>query len=291
MTDIQTIAEPNHPVRAPFEHSAARAAPASGGIEAVVNHWEPDGSKPSVVIGGADVKNASVNAQPVTIKSARPVAGELDLDVQGFALVEHRSTVTDFYDDEQVEAIYYREAEALLRDATGASKVVIFDHTRRKEASTSDTSRGPVRRVHNDYTDKSGPQRVRDLLPPEEAEARLQKRFAIVNVWRPINHPVETTPLAIADARSVSQDDFIATDLIYPNRVGEIYNVAHNPAHAWFYVPEQTPDEAILLKVFDSARDGRARYTAHTAVDDPNARADAPPRESIELRALVFFDE
>ena len=108
MTDIQTIAEPNHPVRAPFEHSAARAAPASGGIEAVVNHWEPDGSKPSVVIGGADVKNASVNAQPVTIKSARPVAGELDLDVQGFALVEHRSTVVDFYDDEQVEEIYYR---------------------------------------------------------------------------------------------------------------------------------------------------------------------------------------
>jgi hypothetical protein len=285
MTDIQTTTEPARPVQAPFDPSAADR------IEAAVNHLVATGAKPAVVIGSSYVQNTSVQTLPVSIASARPIAGELDLDLQGFALVEHDTAVTDFYDDEQVEDIYYREAAALLRAATGASKVVIFDHTRRKEAADPDQSRGPVRRAHNDYTEVSGPQRVRDLLDAEEAAERLEKRFAIVNVWRPINHPVETTPLAIADARSVTQDDFIATDLVYPDRVGEIYHVAPNPAHDWYYVPLQRPEEVILLKVFDSARDGRARWTAHTAVDDPNARADAPPRESIELRALVFFDE
>lgn len=292
MSNIHTIQPTARPYRVPFDPELAlRSRTFSEKITSSVNYLVPGGHKPSVPIGSSDVAHGRFLEQPVTVRSARPFAASLDLDTDGFALVRHDTKVKDFYDDDQIDAVYYPEAERLLKDATGAAKVLIFDYTRRVEKADTGTARGPVQRAHNDYTDLSGPQRVRDLLPEDEAKERLQKRFAIVNIWRPINHPVETTPLAIADARSVRKEDFIATDLVYPDRVGEIYHVAPNPDHDWLYVPRQTPEEALLLKVYDSALDGRARYTAHSAIRDPNAGPDAKPRESIELRALLFFDE
>jgi hypothetical protein len=148
--------------------------------------------------------------------------------------------------------------------------------------------RTPVQVVHNDYTARSGAQRVRDLLDPEAAAARLAGRFAIVNVWRPIRGPVRTAPLTLADAQSVAPDDLVPVDLVYPERVGEIYELAHNPAHRWFTFPGMTPDEALLIKGYDSAED-RARFTPHASFEDPTAPPDAASRESIELRTLAFF--
>jgi hypothetical protein len=142
--------------------------------------------------------------------------------------------------------------------------------------------------VHNDYTDKSGPQRVRDLLG-EAATTLIRHRFAEINVWRPIKGPLLDAPLALCDAQTIAPEDFVATDLKYPNRTGETYSVLFNPRHRWFYFPKLERDEAVLIKCYDSERDGRARFTAHTAFDDPTAPPDAPPRESIEARALVFF--
>jgi hypothetical protein len=100
---------------------------------------------------------------------------------------------------------------------------------------------------------------------------------------------VQESPLAICDAQSLGQDDFVASDLIYPHRRGETYSVTFSPNHDWYYVPNMQPDEALLLKCYDSAADGRARFTAHTAFDDPTSPSDAAPRESIETRAFVFF--
>lgn len=259
-------------------------------INAIVNHAKRTEEKPAVIIGGYDATGTAPEGLQfeVTVTDIRPLAASLDLDVNGYVVVKHDTQVADFYDEGQLEEIYYPEVEKLLADATGAEKIVIFDHTLRKE--NPEQGRGPVLRAHNDYTEISGPQRVRDLLPADEAEERLKKRFAIVNVWRPINHPVETTPLAIIDATTMEDEDFVATDLVYPDRVGEIYNLEHKPRHQWFYVSQQAPDEAILLKTFDSATDGRARWTGHSAIEDPTAPADAKPRESIEVRALVFFD-
>ena len=147
----------------------------------------------------------------------------------------------------------------------------------------------PVHVVHNDYTERSGPQRVRDLLDADDAETFLQHRFAVVNLWRSIGAPVETTPIALAGAQSIAPEDFIATDLIFPDRTGEIYQVAYSPNHRWFYFPQMRRDEALLLKVYDSATDGPARFTAHTAFDDPTAPDNAAPRESIEVRTLISF--
>jgi hypothetical protein len=231
---------------------------------------------------------------PVTIHNGRLNRGGFSLEREGFALVKHETKVAHFYDEAELRAVYYPEIERLVKEMTGAEKVLIFDHTLRAaddETREEKKVSAPVRNVHNDYTEWSGPQRVRDLLPPAEAAERLRHRFAVVQVWRPIRNPVESSPLAIADARSLATGNLIATERRYPDRVGEIYHITYNPNHHWFYFPHMQRNEALVFKTYDSAKDGRARWTAHAAFDDPNSSPDAPPRESIEVRTLAFFEE
>ncbi|MEM9442780.1 MAG: CmcJ/NvfI family oxidoreductase, partial [Pseudomonadota bacterium] len=169
------------------------------------------------------------------------------------------------------------------------------DVTRRSDAgagaSNPDGSRGPAGRLHVDYTAKSGPQRVRDVLGDEEAHrlAANDIRVLQVNVWRPISGPVRRSPLALADASTVRTEDLIATDQIFPDRVGEIYSIAHSPEQRWYYAPEMARDEVLLIKGWDSLDDGRARFTPHGAFNLPDTPAGAPPRESIEVRTLVVM--
>ena len=242
------------------------------------------------------VPKTNIVSEPhsVPIFDMRPVADGLTLDVQGFALVPAPTAVTDFYDEAQLQEIYYPETENLVKQAIGATRVVVFDHTIRRrtpgvEDRTPGIPRQPVTRVHGDYTEISGPQRVRDLMG-SEADDLLSRRFAIINVWRPIRGPLFDAPLALCDATSLATGDLVPQDLIYRDRTGEIYGLTYNPAHRWYYAPAMQADEALLLKCFDSQIDGRARFMPHTSFADPNAPADMPPRESIELRTLVFFD-
>ncbi len=240
---------------------------------------------------GVAQTNRRVAQQTVLIRNARAIADQLSLDREGFALAHHVSAVSNFYDDDKVRAVYYPECDRLLKNATGAARVIVFDHIVRcatKAKRGENSIKEPAKGVHNDYTPRSGPQRLRDLLP-DEAETLLKSHFAIINVWRPIRGPVQESPLAVCDAQSLRQDDFVASDLIYPHRRGETYAVTFSPNHDWYYVPNMQPDEALLLKCYDSAEDGRARFTAHTAFDDPTSPSDAAPRESIETRAFVFF--
>jgi hypothetical protein len=129
---------------------------------------------------------------------------------------------------------------------------------------------------------------VRDVLP-DEAEALLARRFAIIQVWRAINRPITSTPLAMADARSVSAADFLVAERHHPGRIGQTYRLKYNPRHEWFYFPQMRRDEAIVFKVYDSEQDGRARFTPHTAFEDPSTPPGSPPRQSIEVRTLAFF--
>lgn len=149
-------------------------------------------------------------------------------------------------------------------------------------------ARAPVRFAHNDYILKSGPQRVRDLMG-DKAEVLLRNRLAFINVWRPIRGSIEEAPLAVCDARSMRPDDFVPTDLEYRDRTGEVYSVAFNPEHRWFYFSHMERDEALLLKCYDSSIDGSAQWTSHTAFDDPTSPPDPAPRESIEARTVAFF--
>ena len=110
----------------------------------------------------------------------------------------------------------------------------------------------------------------------------------MINLWRPIKGPLQDSPLALCDARTVEPSDLVESNLVYKHRVGETYSVTYNPKHRWYYAPELRRDEALLLKIMDSKTDGRARFMPHTAFTDPTTPADAFPRESIELRTLVF---
>jgi len=177
-----------------------------------------------------------------------------------------------------------------VKRETGARRVVAFDHNLRSSAKGEEREnlqRDPVRYAHNDYTELSGPQRVRDLFPAE-ADELLARRFAVINVWKPLAGPVEQAPLAVCDARTIAAEDFVPTDLLYPDRKGEVYSLRYGRTHRWFYYPQMRADEVMLLKCYDSARD-RARFTAHSAFDDPSSPPEARPRESIEVRTLAFF--
>lgn len=278
-------------------NAAARSGAVSpvAGVDAELTFIVPDGRKPFShqydPPPGQPARSHPYESHRVFIADGRPTGDAFSIDREGFALVPHATKVADLYDEAALRESYYPETEALLKAETGAAKILIFDHTIR---TTHQRPRGvglpreAVLRVHNDYTLKSGPQRVCDLVP-EEAEARLRKRFAIVNVWRPIVGPLQEFPLAFADAGSLAPADILATDLIYPDRVGEIYSIAHNPAQRWFYFPEMRRDEVALIKTYDSDPTV-ARFSAHGAFVDPNFPQPEIRRESIEIRALVFWE-
>ncbi len=260
-------------------------------VTATLNYLLPTGEKPARYIdvpppAGKQKWTGIEDKRSVTIEDGRAHSADFTLDRNGFALRLVPSAVDDFSDEQRVRDIYYAEAERLLRSELGAARVVVFDHTIRGP----NASREPVLRVHNDYTVRSAAQRVRDLLP-DEADDLLSRRFAIVNVWRPIGRPVLASPLALCDATSFTDDDLVATGLVYHDRLGETSSVRFNPSHRWVYFSRMRPDEVLLIKCHDSATDGRARLSFHTAFEDPTTPADAPPRESIELRTLVFFAE
>lgn len=267
-----------------------------GAVRAPINYILPTDEKPVTYLTNPGAKPAQRNAEyrevEVTIRDARPTADAFDLEREGFTFNTEASTVSDFYDADAVEEVYSPEVERLVKEASGAAEVLVFDHTIRvgDDSLRSERKvREPVHVAHNDYTPRSAPQRVRDLLPAERAEALLRHRFAVVQIWRPIAGPVQDLPLAICDAQSIDERDFVKTDLVYTHRVGEVMQLNHSPDHRWYYFPEMEPGEALIFKTYDSLADGRARFTAHTAFAHPDAPADALPRQSIESRTLAFF--
>jgi len=268
-------------------------------IEAELNYLAPMRQKPFNYLyeppSGIPLQNIELDAHCVSIHNGRSRSSDPSLDREGFAFITQPSTVRDFFDQDEIRQFYYPEAERLLQVATGASKVFVFDHNLRNTQRARQGVEGvkePVRRVHNDFTAKSGYRRSRDeliALGIENPDELLQHRFSIVNLWRPIVHPVEESPIAVCSAASIAPSDWVPADLIYRDRVGETYLVTYNPAHQWFYFPRMQPDEVLLIKCFDSSETVTARFTAHTAFDDPTSPPDATSRASIELRSLVIY--
>jgi hypothetical protein len=265
-------------------------------IEVPLTFIAPTTTRPRILMSAnhaeANKRHGDFQSLSVDVADARSLSEPPTLDGEGFALEQHQTGVSDFYDPVAVKQVYYAEMAELLRRATGAAEVHVFDHTLRVEDEAKRRMHGtrlPVPTVHNDYTERSALQRVRDVLAPETAERFLAGRFAIVNVWRSFGASSERFPLAAADGRTISPTDYIAVDLVYPDRTGEIYYAAHSSGQRWFYFSRMRPNEAMLFKCFDSARDGRTRYTAHTGFANPHAPAETPPRESIEVRTLLRF--
>ncbi|WP_454626021.1 CmcJ/NvfI family oxidoreductase [Bradyrhizobium cenepequi] len=265
-------------------------------VTAELNYLAPISGKPRTYAydppPGEPKSTALPEPHNVPIFDGRVVADQFSLDREGFALVKHPTVVKNYYDDNEIRRVYYPAVEAFLKATLKADRVFIFDHTVRKRVEGAPDVRGggprqPATRVHVDQTDLSGRNRVFEHLP-EEANELLKGRVQVINLWRPIRGPLRDSPLAMCDGQSVEPGDLIASDLIYPNRSGETYSVKYSANHRWFYFPEMTADEALLLKCYDSATDGRTRFAPHTAFIDPTTPPDAAPRESIEVRTLVF---
>lgn len=264
-------------------------------IEAPMNYLVDTGEKPVSYTyeppPGVPPRSGTIVKQTISVINGRPLADRITLDDQGFMLTQSPTAVRDFYNDAEVRRVYYPEVERLVKEKTGAARVIVFDHNVRngsREMRAKLGVREPVKFAHNDYTIKSGPQRVRELVGDAAANELLRQRFAFINVWRPVRGPIEEFPLAVCDAKSMTLKDFVATDLKYRDRTGEVYSVAYSPAHRWFYFPRMRPEEALLLKCFDSD-EHRTRFTAHSAFEDPSSPPNAAPRESIEARTILFF--
>ena len=252
--------------------------------------------KPITRMGGPGSETSRCEGEyaPVTvdIRDARALVPAPALEREGFELHRQVTAVDDLHDQAQVRSVYYPEMERLVKETTGAARVIIFDHNARDGADESsrraDAGR-PLYLVHNDFTADSGPKRASKLVPAAEADVLLRGRFAFINVWRPIRGPMESSPLALCDARSVASGDLVTADLVYAHRTGHEYRCTFNPDHRWYYFPRLERDEVIMIKVCDTERDGRSRFTLHTAFDDPDTPEHAAPRESIEVRCMAFF--
>jgi hypothetical protein len=249
----------------------------------------------TALTGGEAEVHFKTELRTVTIQDMRTITS--DIEREGFELLHSPSQIQDFYETAVVDTDYNAEITEFLKNRFGASAVHVFDHTRRSDgeagASNPDGKRGPAVRVHCDYTDRSGPQRAKDAMGDAEYERVIARggRIVQINVWRPIsNTPVQRSPLALATANSVPKDDLLATDQHFPDRIGEIYQLAHGEAHQWYYAPLMNRDEVILIKGWDTLEDGRARYTPHGAFQLPNQDQSAPPRESIETRTFLVIE-
>jgi len=265
-------------------------------LEATLSYFVDTETMPVTLVGapgGSDRRVGGGTSEPrrVVLRNGRLEVDDFVLERNGFRFVHHDTKVVDFFDEDEVCRVYYPEMQTLVKAEIGAARVEVFDHTLRTaddELREAQKIREVVRRVHNDYTEWSGPQRVRTFLP-QEADELLRRRFAVIQVWRPIRHPVETWPLAIADAQSISPESLVVTERRYPERIGQTYAITFDPGHRWYWFPRMRPDEALVFKTYESQKAGRARWTAHTAFEDPTAPPDARPRESIEIRTLAFF--
>jgi len=240
---------------------------------------------------GVPQRGGEYRAEKVRIANFRALADRLDLDVEGVAVRRHESAVRDFWDEAQTLALGHPEAARLVQAATGASRVVVYDHTLRRRTPEAPEGRPgaprqPAPRLHVDQTLWSGPKRVREILGDAVLGAR---RAAIVNVWRPIGAPARDWPLALGDARSIDPADLIPSDLIFDHRRGETYAVAHNPGQRWLYIPDLAPEEALLIKCWDSDPDV-ARFAPHSGFEDPTTPPGTPPRQSIEFRTIALWD-
>ena len=266
-------------------------------IKAKMNYIVDTGVPPVRYIDWPEMADKEIppqyREQEVAVRDGRSLRDTFNLDTHGFAFVDHFTKMKDFTDEAERKRVYDVEVQELIKKHSGASEVLVFDHTIRvgdEKVQQSTGARPPVKGVHNDYTEKSAPQRLREIVGDAEAERRFKKRWAIIQVWRPIRGTVMIDPLGICDGRTIPEKGFILVQRRYKYRTGEVYHIAYDPSHVWYWFPKMERNEAMVFKVFDTDPNVPTRFTAHSAFDDPGTPPNAPPRESIETRTFAFWD-
>ncbi|KAK1496538.1 GA4 desaturase [Colletotrichum tamarilloi] len=284
-------------------------------VEAYVNYHQPPPKGeafPVQMIATVGFQRTKYNRQLVPVADMRTCDEEFNLDTQGFKVVE--STVQErgwegdyrFGLPDQLR----KDVQELLMRHSGATYVHPFaPHVIRRDPhekilnipddlpdSQVLNMQPPAMFIHVDQSYK-GAEVVLDRLPEAEMlRTKTKTRWGIINVWHPLKL-VQREPLAVCDARSVEESDLrpVTTRIVLgkpPNTINkdnEQWHMVASPQHKWYYASNMTPDEALLIKIFDTKLDGRARRVPHTAIQTPEDVG--PPRESIEIRCLVFWED
>ncbi len=262
--------------------------------EYIVNYLQPGGSPvyDQRHLGpGSEQLVERVDQQVVRVQDGRREPLAFTLDRSGFELVAVDFGFHRFDQDSEIQQVLYPKVISWMKTRLGAAELLIFDHTFRSKSRSelSVHNRAPVKTVHNDYTASSADHRLR-----EETRLRPQlrnRRYQFINLWMPVYHRVEESPLAMVDLQSVAPADYHPLKLIYPDRVGELAAISYNPAHRWVYFSGMQPGEALLLKVYDSQMPPELNGVPHSAVDSVRPQGFAKARSSLEIRTIAFFEE
>ena len=252
---------------------------------ATVNYHYPSARRQAYHIDAGGVAGAVVSPPHDVVEVAvadMRVEGNASFEADSVALTRLPSSVTDFPAGGDWTETYDRELAALLARELGASEVIVFDHTVRRDDPHA--SRKPARNVHSDYSSEGAHRRLRDIVGDDAAPEWEAGRFAFVNVWRPVAEPIRTAPLGFVRPSSVAPEDWQLIDLVYPDRRGHIMGLSSNPAHQWIHWDGMTPDEVVFFNIYDNR--GRPSV-AHSALDLVDPPVGASVRQSIESRTLV----
>lgn len=182
------------------------------------------------------------------------------------------------------EPLYNAELNRLLTERLHAVEVVVFDHTLRVDDPNA--IRKPARNVHSDYSEAGARQRLIDLLGTDKASAWDEGHYAFINVWRPVETPINSSPLGFVRPSSVAPEDWVLLDLIYPDRKGQIMGLVSTPRHEWVYRSRMTPDDVAVFNIYDNQGLPSVAHSALDMVEDPGVTT---IRKSIESRTLVRY--
>lgn len=265
----------------------------TGPITADLNYIKPDAKiTPEVFYSGGEAPqkyNDAYAFMSAQIEDKRASHGDFEIHKQGFQLLNSPTRVDDFENSATIEGTYYDEVIEIVKTQTGANEVFVFDHTVRLGETAS--KRKPAHHVHNDYTIRTAHSRAEERLGKELFASMAGRRMIQINVWRPLMDVVHRSPLAFCDTTTIDVNDFIPTNIHFPDtdHVGEIYGLRKAEGQQWSYFSEMTNDEVVLIKGYDSLKEGVARFTPHTAFEYPDQDPDVPARKSIETRTFAFY--
>lgn len=203
-------------------------------------------------------------------------------DSVGFTPFQTKVNVLD--DSLDWKPAYDSDIKNLLKNKLDPDEIIVFDHTVRVDSDGS--TRKPVRNAHSDYSRAGARQRLIDLLGPERAATWAAGHYAFINVWRPIESEINSSPLGFVLPKSVKEEDWILLDLIYPDREGQILGLAANPGHKWIYKSRMTPHEVAYFNIFDNQGQPSVAHSALDMIEDPEINV---VRRSIESRTVVRY--
>ncbi|KAK0744331.1 hypothetical protein B0T21DRAFT_389709 [Apiosordaria backusii] len=227
---------------------------------------------------------------PTIVRNARGFEKNFFLYTHGFEWLDHDLKLDPGFgaDEGQLDE-YMNEMDVIPYILRQVNKKAKIRWQRTPSEERPDGASKKVKRhilgAHLDISKESAKMRIR-LKCGEEAETLLKRRWHIVNVWRPLQEPVVSMPLALCDSRSLDDDDLVASDIIYPHLELEASELWYNSNQRWYYLKGQMMNEVLLIMNVDS---GSSTRCPHTAFEDPTIAVDAPRRRSIELRCMVFL--